>query len=395
MSLPREAGRLTTSSAISDVRGHGGVRDLFLGFPCSQTRKDPIVSAICLRELALLVRGQLEGDGTVVISGATTIDRAQVGEITLADAPELAKKLASSHASAVVVGAEFPATTVPRIVVPDVHEAFVTIVSHFRPPRRRRPVGISPDARIDPTAKLADNVEIHPLATIGPDVEIGAGAVVHAGVHIMAGCRIGEDVVLFPGVVLYEDCVLGARSIIHAGCVIGAYGFGYQTKQGEHRRVAQLGNVEIGADVEIGACTTIDRGTYAPTTIGDGTKIDNLVMVGHNCRIGRHNLICSQVGVAGSCTTGDYVVMAGQVGLSDHLTIGDRVRLGAQAGIMHDVPDDTAMVGSPAMMERDQWRIWVVTRHLPDLKRQVKLLRDELNQLAAAERPKGEKQEAA
>ncbi|MBM4094683.1 MAG: UDP-3-O-(3-hydroxymyristoyl)glucosamine N-acyltransferase [Planctomycetes bacterium] len=354
-----------------------------------------MVSAICLRELALLVRGHLEGDGTVVISGATTIDRAQAGEITLADAPGLAKKLVASQASAVVVGAEFPATTIPRIVVPDVHEAFVTIVSHFRPQRQRASVGISPDARIDPTARLADNVEIHPLATIGPDVEIGAGAVVHAGAHIMAGCRIGEDVVLFPGVVLYEDCVIGARSIIHAGCVIGAYGFGYQTKQGVHRRVAQLGNVEIGADVEIGACTTIDRGTYAATTIGNGTKIDNLVMVGHNCRIGRHNLICSQVGVAGSCTTGDYVVMAGQVGLSDHLTIGDRVRLGAQAGIMQDVPDDAAMVGSPATAERDQWRIWIVTRQLPDLKRQVKLLRDELNQLAASERPKDEKQEAA
>ena len=140
----------------------------------------------------------------------------------------------------------------------------------------------------------------------------------------MAGSQIGPDVTIFPNAVLYENTVVGPRCVIHAGAVLGAYGFGYYCVDGRHQLSAQLGNVVLGADVEIGAGTTIDRGTYGPTIIGEGTKIDNQVMVAHNCRIGRHNMLCSQVGIAGSTTTGDYVVMAGQVGVRDHVHIGDR-----------------------------------------------------------------------
>ena len=167
-------------------------------------------------------------------------------------------------------------------------------------------------------------MDVYPFATIGDDVTIGAGSTIHSGVHIMAGSRIGEDVTIFPNAVLYENTVVGARCLIHAGAVLGAYGFGYEQVDGRHQLSAQLGNVELGADVEVGAGTTIDRGTYGPTVIGEGTKIDDQVMVAHNCRIGRHNMLCSQVGIAGSTTTGDYVVMAGQVGVRDHVNIGDR-----------------------------------------------------------------------
>ncbi len=200
----------------------------------------------------------------------------------------------------------------------------------------------------------------------------------------MAGCRIGEGVILFPNVVLYPGTVVGARCTIHAGAIIGGYGFGYQTVEGAHRRGAQLGNVEIGCDVEIGAGTTIDRGTYDATTIGDGTKIDNQVMIAHNCQIGKHNLICSQVGIAGSCKTGDYVVMAGQVGLSDHLNIGHRAILGAKAGLMNDVPDDAVFIGIPATPERDQWRMWGHVRQLPNLRRQLKKLQQQLEEATRA-----------
>ena len=153
---------------------------------------------------------------------------------------------------------------------------------------------------ISDTASLADDVEVHAGASIGDDVTVGRGSVIHAGVQIMAGCRIGEQVTIFPDVVLYENTEVRRRSIIHAGAIIGAYGFGYKCVNGRHRRGAQLGNVQIGEDVEIGANTTIDRGTYGPTVVGEGTKIDNQVMIAHNCRIGRHNMICSQVGIAGS-----------------------------------------------------------------------------------------------
>ena len=175
-------------------------------------------------------------------------------------------------------------------------------------------------------------------AVVGDDVEIGDHSVIHSGVHLMSGCRIGRQVTIFPGAVLYENTVVGDHCIIHANAALGAYGFGYDTVDGEHQLSAQLGYVELEDRVDVGAGTTIDRGTYGPTVIGYGTKVDNQVMIAHNCRIGKHNIICSQVGIAGSTTTGDYVVMAGQVGVRDHVHIGDQAQLGAQAGVSSDVP---------------------------------------------------------
>ena len=154
--------------------------------------------------------------------------------------------------------------------------------------------------------------------------------------------------------------------------MLGAYGFGYKTVDGRHQLSAQLGWVELGADVEVGACTTIDRGTYGPTRIGEGTKIDNQVMIAHNCRIGRHNLICSQVGVAGSCTTGDYVVLAGQVGVRDHVHIGDQAIVGAKGGVSGDVPGGETYLGIPATPEREQKLKQAALSKLPELRRQVK-----------------------
>src|SRR5262249_52828282 len=153
------------------------------------------------------------------------------------------------------------------------------------------------------------------------NTSLGARCHVHPHVVIGRGCKIGDDVVLYPGCVIYDGTVLGDRAIIHANAVLGADGFGYRFQAGKHVKVPELGHVEVGDDVEIGACTTIDRGTFQATRIGTGTKIDNLVMIAHNCRIGRHNMLVSQVGIAGSCNTGDHVVMAGQVGVADHVTI--------------------------------------------------------------------------
>ena len=190
----------------------------------------------------------------------------------------------------------------------------------------------------------------------------------------MAGSQIGQDVTIFPNAVLYENTIVGPRCVIHANAVLGAYGFGYGFVDGRHVLSAQLGNVVLGADVEIGAGSTIDRGTYGPTMIGEGTKIDDLVMVAHNCRIGRHNMLCSQVGIAGSTTTGDYVVMAGQVGVRDHVHIGDRAVLGAMAGVTNDVPDGSRMIGIPATPERDQKVKQAAFSKLPEMRRQLKQL---------------------
>lgn len=342
--------------------------------------------AMTLRDLAALVGGRVVGDESLEILGAATIRDAKPGDITFADSAKFATQLAACSASAVVVGEGLGELPLPAIVVGQVSDAFARIVREFRPQWGAAPVGISPQATISPSAKLAADVTVHPGATIGDGVEVGSGATIHSGVRILAGCRIGENCTLFPNSVLYENTVLGPRVIVHAGAVLGAYGFGYATKGGRHILSPQLGNVEIGADVEIGAGTTIDRGTYGPTTIGEGTKIDNQVMIGHNCRIGRHNMICSQVGIAGSCTTGDYVVMAGQVGVRDHVNIGTGAIVGAKAGVMNDLAPGNRYLGAPALLERDEMRLVAALVKLPELRKEVRELR---RQLEASEKSTG------
>lgn len=335
-----------------------------------------------LAELAALVGGRLIGDGDLVIHGAAPLGDAKPGEITLIDKPERSGLLASSRASAVVAPRSLVSDQLPAIQVDDVHQAFSLIVARFRPPRTSRRVGVSPAAVISPTAKLGNNLHICPLATIGDEVEIGDGSTIHSGVQIMAGSKIGPEVTIFPNAVLYEDTIVGPRCVIHAGAVVGAYGFGYCCQEGRYRLSAQLGNVILEADVEIGAGSTIDRGTYGPTIIGEGTKIDNQVMIAHNCRIGRHNMICAQVGIAGSTTTGDYVVMAGQVGVRDHVHIGAQAVLGAMAGVMNDVPDGARVVGIPATPEREQMIKQAALTRLPEMRRQLKRLQYTVDELS-------------
>src|SRR5262249_4679759 len=188
--------------------------------------------------------------------------------------------------------------------------AFIAIAEHLQGPRAAAPAGIDPRASVHPTATLGPDCRVLPFAVIGEGAVLGARCQVHSGAAVGAHCRLGDDVVLHPNAVLYERTIVGHRVTVHANAVLGADGFGYRLHQGRHAKVPQLGHVEVGDDVEIGACTTIDRGTFGATRIGAGTKIDNLVMIGHNCTIGRHNLLVSQVGIAGSCTTGDHVVLA-------------------------------------------------------------------------------------
>jgi UDP-3-O-[3-hydroxymyristoyl] glucosamine N-acyltransferase len=337
-----------------------------------------------LAELAALVGGELVGDGGLVVRGAATLRDAEPGQITLVNGDERNHNVARCRASAAVAPRDFQADRLPLIRVDDIYRAFAKIVSHFRPPRPSRRTGISPLAVVSPTAEIGRDVDIHPFATIGDDVLIGDGATIHSGVHIMAGSQIGRDVTIFPNAVLYENTVVGPRSVIHAGAVLGAWGFGYELCDGRHQVSAQLGNVVLAADVEIGACSTIDRGTFGPTVIGEGTKIDDLVMVAHNCRVGRHNMLCSQVGIAGSTTTGDYVVMAGQVGVRDHVHIGDRALLGAMAGVTNDVPEGARMIGIPATPEREQKVKQAALSKLPEMRRELRKLQRVVDGLVEA-----------
>ena len=333
-----------------------------------------------LRDLAELVDGRLDGEPTTLITGAATLDIVEPGQITLTDHADRAQQLAESNAAAAIVSAEVNCASKPTIVVDDVHVAFAQVVSHFRPSRPRLRLGISPHAIVSCTAQLADDVDVHPWATIGDDVVIGRGSTIHSGAKIMAGCVIGCEVELFPNAVLYENTRIGDRSIIHAGAGLGAYGFGYRANDEKHELSAQLGFVQLGCDVEIGACATVDRGTYGPTVIGDGTKLDDLVQVAHNCRLGKHNLICGQVGIAGSTTTGDRVVMAGQVGVRDHVHIGTGAVLCSKAGIPNDVGDGEVMLGQPATPLRRQKLQMAAISKLPEMRRQFRAMQRQLEE---------------
>jgi UDP-3-O-[3-hydroxymyristoyl] glucosamine N-acyltransferase len=333
---------------------------------------------VTVRELADLVAGKVVGDGDCVITAARALDEAQSGDVTFVEDEKHARYLHGCRASAVVVPATIPVNGQTLIQVADPLAAFVVIVRRLHgreaPPCR----GIDPLASIHATARLGDGCSLYPFAVVGEGSVLGARCHVHSGAVVGRNCRLGDDVVLYPNVVLYDESVLGNRVVVHSNAVLGADGFGYRVQGGKHVKVPQLGHVEIGDDVEIGACATVDRGTFQATRVGPGTKIDNLVMIGHNCQIGRHNLLVSQVGIAGSCTTGDYVVMAGQVGVADHIHCGDGCRIGAQSGVMRDVPAGERILGAPGRPERDEKRILLSLEHLPGLIKEVRRIKQKL-----------------
>ena len=351
--------------------------------------------SITLQQIAQLVDGTLHGPDELVIIGAATIRDAAPGQITLAEGEKALKQLATCQAAAVIVGKLPAPPELPYIQVDNLHAAFAKVVQHFRPRRAHARGGISPAAHVSPTAQIAANVTIAAGATIGDDVHIERDCVIHSGAVIEAGCRIGAGTTIFANVVLYEDTIIGEQCILHAGAVLGAYGFGYSVVNGRHELSAQLGYVELGPRVEIGSGTTIDRGTYGATVIGEGTKIDNQVQIAHNCRIGRHNLICSQVGIAGSTSTGDYVVMGGQVGIRDHVHIGDRVMLGAKTGVMNDVLQPGNYVGAPATPEREYFASLFGFARLPEMRKQMKQLERDVAKLKADAGPSVARSDAA
>ncbi len=335
-----------------------------------------------LAALAELVGGEVVGDATVRIVGSAPLGEVAAGEITFVEQPERLGQAAASLAAALVLPRGITCDLKPFVAVDDVHAAFGKIVLHFNPRRHAALSGISPQAVISLSARLGRDVAIGPGAVVGDGVVVEDGTTIHAGVTILPGCRVGEGVTLFPRVTLYEGTIVGDRTIIHAGAVIGAYGFGYRQNAGCHELTAQLGHVEIGSDVEIGANSTIDRGTYGATRIGNGTKIDNLVQIGHNCQIGQHNLLCAQVGIAGSTSTGDYVVMAGQVGVRDHVHIGRGARIGAMAGVANDIPEGISAFGAPAIPERDQKVLIASLAKLPQMRKEFKQVTKTVGQLS-------------
>ncbi len=334
--------------------------------------------SVTLRQLAELVNGQLCGDGNLVLRAARTLHEAGPGDITFVENDKHAHHLAACRASAAVVPPHLPVVGLPVIRAADPLAAFIAILRHLRGDVEPAAHGIDPRAVVHPSAQVGPDASIFPLAVVGEGTVLGARCRIHSGVVVGRHCRLGDDVILYPGVVLYDSIVLGHRVIVHANAVLGADGFGYRFQGGRHVKVPQLGHVEIGDDVEVGACSAIDRGAFQATRVGEGTKIDNLVQIAHNCQVGRHNLIVSQVGIAGSSVTGDYVVAAGQVGITDHVRIGDRVMIGAKAGVTKDIAAGERVLGTPATPVREQKRMLMSLDKVPEMRRDLRRIKQHL-----------------
>ncbi len=318
-----------------------------------------------VEQLARLVDGTVDGDGNLRVAAARPLDLAGECDISFVEAGKQAAKLSASKAAAFIAPKSLEITGKTLIRVVDPLMAFVTVYQFLNAFPAEAAASIDPRAAVHPAAVVGEGARIGPFATIGEGTVVGAHCYIAPGAVVGRYCRLGDDVTIHANAVLYDRTVFGDRVTIHAGAIIGADGFGYRQRAGRHVKVPQLGHVEIGDDVEIGANATIDRSTFDVTRIGAGTKIDNLVQIGHNCRIGQHNIFVGQSGVAGGLSTGDYVVLAGQAGVVDQITIGTGAIIGAQAGVTKDVAAGARMFGSPAVPFAEFARRSWMLKHLP------------------------------
>jgi UDP-3-O-[3-hydroxymyristoyl] glucosamine N-acyltransferase len=307
--------------------------------------------------------------GIAALAEATSTDLSFLGNAKYADA------VAASQAGAILVPIAFegkPAAGQAFLRVDNPSYALALLCSVLEARLWPRPAaGIHASAVVAASAQIDPSAHVGPLCVIGEGATVSSGAVLEARCHVGAHASVGTDCWLKPGVVVGDYCVLGARCRIQSGAVIGSDGFGYEPVNGEIQRIPQIGNVVLEDDVEVGANSTLDRARFSKTVVGRGTKIDNLVQIAHNVRIGRQCLITAQVGIAGSTTLGDHCVLGGQAGVAGHLTLGDRVKLGAQTGLFEDVPADGFMNGTPAVPFGLERRLVVLSRRLPELFKKV------------------------
>ena len=336
-------------------------------------------------EIARHLGGEVLGDGSLPLTGFSAADQSKAGDLTFAENEIYFARAEQSAADAILIDGAFASARKVLIKVSNARVAFAKVLPLFFPPRQFA-AGIHPTAVVAASARIDPTAHVGPLCVIGAQTRIGPRAVLEGCDHVSEDCQLGEDVHLFPSVTLYPRTQIGHRVSIHSGTVIGSDGFGYVLDAGTHRKVPQVGHVIIHDDVEIGANVAIDRGALGSTVIGRGTKIDNLVQIGHNVVIGEHCIIVSQVGIAGSTRVGSYVVLAGQVGLAGHLKIGDHVTISAQSGVMDNIPDGEKWFGYPARPDRQMKRQLIAVQQLPELIRRVRELEQQLQVRADSSR---------
>lgn len=336
-----------------------------------------------VRSLAELVGGTVAGEGAgTIITGVNDLRAAQPDQVSFLANAKYEPLVATCRAGAIVVAPkDAPKFTLTRIVVESPSLAFGKISELFAPPAVKDEPGVHPSAVVAPDAVIGEGASIGPNVVVSAGVRIGARAVIGANSFIGERSTFGDDVRLYPLVTIRERSVLGSRIIVHSGAVIGADGFGYEFKGGRHVKITHTGYVQIDDDAEIGANTTIDRGRFGKTHIGEGVKIDNLVQIAHNVIIGPHSVIVSQTGISGSTTLGRYVTLAGQVGLAGHITVGDQAIVTAQSGVTKDIPAKAVLSGRHALPAREALKIEALMRQLPALVQRLKDLEDKTKSL--------------
>jgi UDP-3-O-[3-hydroxymyristoyl] glucosamine N-acyltransferase len=331
------------------------------------------VASFSVAEVAAACGGRVAGGGDAKLTGVRALESAGPESLSFVIDAKALKRAAASRAGALLArsASDLPGKTV--VEVADPQQALIAALRLFHPRRAAWP-GIHPTAVVDPAAVVDSSAEVGPYVVIGAESRVEAGAVVEAHVVIGARCAVGRGSWLHPHVVLYDRITVGERVEIHSGAVLGADGFGYATTARGLVKIPQVGVVSVGDDVEIGANTCIDRAALEATSVGAGTKIDNLAQIGHNVTLGRHDVICAQVGIAGSAVLEDGVVLGGQVGVAGHLTVGAGAQVQAQSGIGANVPPGQALHGTPAFGYRDYQKSWIELRRLPRTARLVRRL---------------------
>jgi len=333
-----------------------------------------------LAELAEYVGGKVAGNGEIIIKSASTLENAEAGEITFLSNKKYVSMLKSTRASAVIAAGEVK-TNASVLIVEDPYYAFMQIVVLLHGHRKHKNSGISDKAYVAESAKVGDNSSVGDFVAIEENVRIGKNCIIYPGVFIGPDVVIGDNCIIYPNAVIYDECKIGDRVIIHANAVVGEDGFGFATHKGVHHKIPQIGGVILEDDVEIGACCTIERGTLEDTLIGKGSKIGDMVAIGHGTKIGAHCLLVPQVGVAGSATLGHHCVLGGQVGVIGHIKIGNMVKIGAQSGVKNDIPDNSTVFGSPAIEANKGKRAYSLIQYLPDMRKRLKSMEKKLNEL--------------
>lgn len=333
-----------------------------------------------LEDLAREIGATVLGDGSLMVTGVAPLDSAKKGDLSFLTNPRYAKMAKDTRASAILCQKALPGVSKAFLLAPNPYAALAKAISLFFPSKIQTP-GIRKGAWVDPRASVDPQASVLEGATVAMGARIGARTVLYPGVYVGENAVIGEECLLHPNVTVRENCILGNRVILQPGVVVGSDGFGFAPEGEGYRKIPQVGNVVIEDDVELGANTCVDRAVLGSTRIGKGTKLDNLIQIGHNVEIGKHTVVAALTGISGSTKVGNHVVMGGQVGLAGHLEIGDGVTLATRTGVMEDITEKGVYWGSPSTAMATEMKNVAAYRQLPELIKRIRNLEKALEDL--------------